>query len=62
MPENFTDKEWKEYLEKIKQLKPLNDKEWEEYTRQVQLKHKNPNNCFYPDRYFSPFALDIFKD
>ena len=59
MPVNFTDQEWKEYFEKIKQLKPLNDKEWEEYTQQVQLRSKNPNNSFYPDRYVSPFFLAL---
>ena len=48
MPVNFTDQEWKEYIEKVKQIKPLNDKEWEEYDRQLQSGNENPNYDFYP--------------
>ena len=55
MPENFTDQEWKEYLEKIKQLKPFNDKEFEEFLNARHLGRDNPNYEFYqnPPKYSS---------
>ena len=49
MPINFTDREWKQYLDKIRYIKPMNDKEWEEYIKQLQLQNKNPNYEFYPN-------------
>jgi len=48
MPANFTDQEWKDYINKVKEIKPLNDKEWEEYDKQLHLGEKNPNYEFYP--------------
>lgn len=51
---NFTDQEWKEYITKVKQLKPLNDKEFEEYYKQINLLRKNPNYDFYPKELDNP--------
>ena len=49
MPVNFTDQEWKDYLDKLWYIKPFTDKEWEEYERLLQLGTKNPNYNFYPN-------------
>ena len=53
-PENFTEKEWEEYLDKISFLLPMNDKEWEEFLKLIGLPFsKNPNIKFYPQNHES---------
>ena len=59
IPENFTDQEWKEYLDKLMNLKPLNDKEWKEFSNNLKFCCDNPNYKFYPKR--TPYGERTLK-
>ena len=48
-PENFTNEEWEEYLNKLVNILPFNDKEWQEFLKLLEfgLGERNPNGKFY---------------